>query len=261
MQPQNLDQITAGLRPQTYDYWKASATGKGVGSYHDFFVNPGFPGGLATIPGIAGSVCDLSTQGALPIGNTPPGKETWLTGVSGVSSVNNGLFLYDRLVHYGGAVGNVTTVQSFGAIALPRYSSGVGVLPYIEWFSSSTGSTQIMNVTYLNTNNVQKTVVVQVPASPAVGQMLPVQLATGDIGCRGVVNVQLQSSTGQSGNFGPVLIKTFPGLGAMAGVGFNLDWLNLGLPKVEDNACLSVMTVLSGTPTGILDLSLHFADV
>jgi hypothetical protein len=259
--PNNVDELTAGLRPFPYDHWKLSATTKGAGTYYDFFVNSGFPGGLAVAPALSGAACNLLTQGALPIGNTPAGKETWLTGVSGVCSGNNGLILYDRLVHYGSAVGNITTVQNLGAVPLPRYTSGIGVVAFLEWFGSSTGTAQNLNVTYINENNVSRTVVVTVPAAPAVGQLVPIQLVTGDKGIKAIISVQFIASTGQAGNFGPVLMKRFPTLGAFANIGFNLDWLDLGLPKIEDDACLGVMAVCSATTSGLLDLQFSFSDV
>lgn len=260
--PQNVDQITAGLRPAPVDFYRTSQVAKAAGAYVDFMVGAGFPAGLAVPPLLAGAQCNGATQGAIQIGSTPGGKDSWLTGISGVSSVSGGLILYDRLAHWGGAVGNVTTLQSLGAIALPRYTDFIGVVPFLVFYSATGSTASNCTVTYQNELGTVRSVVVAMPTTPAVGQLVPIPLLGGDKGVRGTgLSLQLNVSSGTPGNFGIVLVKRFPCIGAVANIGFNLDWLDLGMPKIEDNACLSLMGIASATNTGFLDLKLNFSDV
>jgi hypothetical protein len=252
------------MRPAPYDYFKvqgAANSAKGAGTYYDYFLAAGYPGGLAVAPTLAGAQCNAGTIGALNIGNSPAGEETWLSNIQGFGSLGAGLALYDRLVHHGGALGNVTTVQNFTAVALPRYTDGVGVTAWLEFYAGTGATAANVTVTYINTANVTRSVVVAMPVSPVVGQLVPIQLVSGDLGVKRIVSVQLSVSAGSAGSFGVTLMRRLCKFGVNPNQGINLNWLACGMPPILDNACLGVMGMMSSTVVGGIDLLFDFSDV
>lgn len=263
-QPTTVDQLTAGARRFPYDFYKAAATAKAAGSWTDYFILPGNPG-AATAPTITGAQCNKDTVGAIPIGAVPATKEAWLTSLAGNCSTAAGLVLYDRLVHWGGINGTVATptAQSLGAIALPRYTDGVGVFPYLVFFSAVAHTTATATLSYTNTASVAgRTAAVTIPASPSLAQVLPFALQAGDLGCLSAQSITLSATTGVAGNIGLFLGRRLAKIGGVANQDFDpKDWLGLGMPNIVDGACLSFLQRNSGTSTGELDLSLTISDV
>jgi hypothetical protein len=241
-QPQGVDQITAGMRPLSLDYLKISGNSKGAGTYSDYFLQAGYPGAIGQA-------------------NAEAGKELWLTNVQGMSTVQSGLILYDRLAHWGGAIGNINTAQNFGAVALPRYTNGEGVVAFVEFYSATGATATTLTVNYLDTTDTVRSVTLTMPTSPTIAQMVPVPLIAGNLGIKAPISVQLSASTGTAGNFGITLMRRLAKWGAIPNQGFNLDWLALGMPKIWDDACLGIMGLMSGTATGGLDLAFDFCDV
>jgi hypothetical protein len=259
-QPQNADQLTEGMRPFPIDFLKVAANAKGAGTYADYFLSPGLPA-AAIAPTIAGAQCNNFSLGALPFLSAPVGKDCWLTNVQGMCSVQCGLILYDRLAHWGGLSGTITVLQTLGALTLPRYASGEGVIAFLEFYNA-TGATAVnATVNYVDNTDTARSVGVAMPTSPTIAQMVPIPLAAGALGVKSVTSVLLSASTGTSGNFGVTLMRRLSKWGAKANEGFNLDWLSLGMPEIIDNACLSVMGLMSSPTTGVLDLTFDFSDV
>lgn len=259
-QPLTVDQLTAGLRRNPYDFLKPSVAAKGAGIYHDLFVVPGLPV-AGSAPLIAGAQCSINTLGALPIGAVPPGKEAWLAALSGSSQNASGIILYDRLTHWGGLNATLTTAQALGANVLPRYTSGIGVSMWLEFYAL-TGSTSVnATINYTNELGAAKTTIVAIPATTVAGQMVPVFLASGDAGILLPTSVQLSATTGTAGNFGITLLRRIAKAGGLAAENKDKDWLSLGLPQILNGACLSLMEICSTTTTGLVDYSLSISDV
>jgi hypothetical protein len=256
-QPQTYDQLTAGLRAQPYKYMKLSTASKAVG-YQDLIDNAGTPGPGVT-PTVAGVAYNSASTGALPIGNNLATKECFLEALSGFAQNICYLQMIDRLVAWGGLSGIVVGAQALGAIALPRYVSGDGVMGYLKFWTGTGATAQTATVLYTNELGVSgRSTTVAIPANPTNGQMLPIPLVSGDKGMRSIQSVSLPATTGTAGNFGAVLAVP---LASVSGQYFQANWLDLGLPKIQDGACLGFIELCSTTATGIVDLTLAFSDV
>jgi hypothetical protein len=255
--PQTLDQLTAGLRAAPIDYFKISTAGRSAGTYFDFFQAAGFPAAIS-VPTLAGVQCNSTTVGALPFTNPPVGEECWLSNLQGMASVLSGLILVDRLVHYGGGNGTQLT-NTFGALALPRYATGEQVVAFLEWYSATGAGTFTVNFT--DADNQPRSSVVNVSTAPVAGQIIPVPMPAGSRGVKSVQSVTLAASTGAIGSFGVTLVRRIARFGGKANEGFELDWVDLGLPQILNNACLGIFGLMSGTSSGSLDLGFIFADV
>jgi hypothetical protein len=259
--PTTVDQLTAGLHGQPYKFWKLSITAKGAGTYADLFQAGGIPG-AGSAPAIAGAQCDRLTVGALQIPATTPGKETWLTALTGVCSNIGSLTLYDRLVHWGGLNGTLTTAQALGAVALPRHTDGVGVYPYLVYFAAGGATATTATISYTNQSGVAgRTASVSTPATATQGQVVPFPLQAGDQGCLSVQSVTLAATSGSPSNLGIFLAVEKAVIGGLAVENKDKDWLNLGMPKIQDGACLGLMELCSTTSTGLINYLLSLSDV
>ncbi|MFA9202025.1 MAG: hypothetical protein ACEQSC_00540, partial [Candidatus Nanopelagicaceae bacterium] len=242
---------------QPYKYMKLSTAAKAVG-YQDLIDNAGTPGAGVT-PTAAGTSYNVSSVGALPIGNNLATKECFLGAVSGFAQNICNLQLIDRLVGWGGLSGIVVGAQALGAIALPRYVSGDGVMGFLKFWVGTGATTQTATVLYTNELGVSgRSTTVVIPTNPTNGQMLPIPLVGADKGMRSIQSVSLPATTGTAGNFGAVLAVPLAGL---SGQYFQLNWLDLGLAKIQDGACLGFIEICSTTTTGIIDLTLALSDV
>jgi hypothetical protein len=257
-QPQTYDQLTAGLRAQPYKYYKPSATAKGIASYQDLFDIGGTPSAGVT-PTVAGLAYNVASAGALPIGNNLATKECFLQSLSGFVQNFCNLQLIDRLVAWAGLNGTTVGAQGLGAIALPRYTSGDGVLGYLKFYTPTGATTQTATVIYTNSQGVSgRTTTVVVPASPVANQVVPIPLVGTDKGKLSIQSISLPATTGTAGNFGAFLAMP---LASVSGQYFQANWLDLGLPKIQDGACLGFLDLCSTNSTGLIDLTLSFSDV
>lgn len=257
--PQTLDQLTAGLRTAPDRFTRPSAVAKGAGSFIDLFtVASGFPVQGAT-PLISGSSYNSASQGAIPIIATPGGKQSWLVGVSGVVQSLLGVTVCDRLIAHGGLLGNSTALQPITGLPLPRATTGDTVMPWLVCYGATGTTATTGSLTYTNEQGVSGRVAsVIMPASLIVGQAIPFGLQAGDRGVRSISGFQLASSTGTAGNLAIVLVRE---LADLSGPAVNADWLDLGLPEVEPDSCLSVIGLANTTSTGTIRLNLKLADV
>jgi hypothetical protein len=257
-QPQTYDQLTAGLRAQPYQFMKPSVAAKAVATYSDLFDIAGIPSAGVT-PTIAGLAYNNASAGAIPVGNNVVNKECFLEALSGFSQNICNLILIDRLVGWGGLNGTTVGVQALGAIALPRYTSGDGVMGYLKFWTGTGATGQVATVLYTNELGISgRSTTVAIPNSPANGQVLPIPLIGADKGMRSIQSVSLPATTGTAGNFGAVLGVP---LASVSGQYFQLNWLDLGMPKFLDGACLSFIELCSTTTTGLVHLTMALSDV
>lgn len=247
-----MDDLVAAMPGQVIPIYKSSATSKGAGTFHSLWQVTGTPGAGGTPATGAGAVPTNSTAGALYYVNpTAPALSYVSRALINTGTVGS-LIFYDRLVHTSGLNGTLTTAQSINTTALTRYTTGVGVTPWIEWYTA-TGSTQVnYSITYTNdTGATAQTAPTQAfVATPVAGQMAPI-LLNGKDGVRVVETLTLAGSTGTAGNFGITLMKrllTVPM--ATASTGVVMDAFAVGLQQIPDNSCLAMMVWCSTTSTG-----------
>lgn len=247
---------------QLLSFGKASATAKAAGSFHSLWLAAGLPTAGAAAGTASGVAPTSSTTGAIRFVNPTGGALTYLTKVSDTQQTIGTLILYDRLVHTSALSGTVATAQTVNSAALTRSTSGENVQLFLEWYTA-TGSTAV-NVTasYTNSDGVsgRTTVSTGIVASPVAGMMLPLPLQAGDQGVRSVQTVTLSATTGTAGNFGITLVKRIAEMPiSVANTGLVLDPFALGMPIIEDNACLALMELVSTTSTGFITGTINLA--
>lgn len=167
--------------------------------------------------------------------------------------------LCDRLSHQGGLSGVVTGAQTTNlpTAALTRYTSGVGVMCFLEIYTiiGTTATTVTVSYTDQDGNTGQ--------TSPAIAfggtnfreaiRAISVPCASDDTGFRAVASVTLAATTGTAGNFGVTLVKPLlavpvRSMGAAAGSPV-LGGYGGGLPVIENDACLFWMFIAGASGT------------
>jgi hypothetical protein len=67
------------------------------------------------------------------------------------------------------------------------------------------------------------------------------------------------ATTGTTGNFGITLLRRLAEIPlSTINVGYSMDFAELGLPTVYNNACVCMMVMCTTTNTGILQGSMRF---
>lgn len=217
----------------------------------------GQPAGATAIPSTA-AVCTNATTGALRQATPASGARKYILNAflaAGVNAACTAVF-YDRLSHQGGLSGTATGAQTTNlpTAALTRRTTGVGVEPWIEVYSSVGNTTATISASYTNdagtTGQTTGALLNFVTGSgiAAVAERLvplPLQLGSTDKGCRAVASVTLSASTGTAGNFGvtlafPLFLFSIP----LNGVGPNVNMVRaIGAPLslgVDSDSCLSI---------------------
>lgn len=232
---------------------KASATSKGAGLFHSLWTAGGNPA-AGSAPGSANGVIPTkATTGALNFQAAGVSEDTFLAQLAMVGSTAGTIFVYDRLWHNSTLSGILATAQTFTQPALTRHTDGVGVEIWLEWYTA-TGSTAVTaTVSYTNSDGVSnRNGTCAIAASPVGGQMMPILLQAGDKGVLSVQSVTLSATTGTAGNFGVTLVKRK----AMCPIPVaNIaqppqDFATLGLPEIQDNACIAFGVQCTATNTG-----------
>ena len=231
-----------------------------AGFYYQLFRRAaGMPAASTTaIPTTAGRTLDRTDPGAVYIPSA--GSNTlYLCAADVVGSSVGSLLICDRLVEYGGLVGNSTSTQSVSSVTLPtRAGTGVGCELWLEVYTAL-GSTASATVTASYTNSAgtsgrTATLVGGIPASIPANRCMRFALQDGDVGVQSVQSVTLGTSTGTAGNFGltirrPIQYMPMQAANVLAVLGY----AETGLPVIPTDACLEFLVLASTTSTGIIN--------
>lgn len=244
-----IDQAIAGMQPPVL-LSKAGAAMKAAGVLHSLFFTPGAPGAAAVpSPGIAGAA--LTTfAGQIPFTN-PVAGNSYLARLAASASTPGMLLLADRLWHNSGIAVATTTPQTVNSVAFPARDSngsvnGANVLVGIEVSAATTNAGAVTNMTLGYTNSAGTagqtgTIPSTVPgggfpATANAGTFMPFQLAAGDVGVRSIQSVTLGTSL-VSGTVALVAYRVLAALPvAIANVGYALDVVSGGFPRMFDNS-------------------------
>jgi hypothetical protein len=133
---------------------------------------------------------------------------------------------------------------------------------WVEQNVAAGAASGTLTLNYLNadTGAAKAGVISAVVSAPVVGQMQPIPLAAGDTGIRSIVSF-VNSATWTSGTFGITLLKRIieipiPG----AGFGVSMDWAQLGLPKIPNDACLFAFFLAGSATAPVVLGSLEYID-
>lgn len=88
-------------------------------------------------------------------------------------------------------------------------------------------------------------------ATPRQGRLYPLISASAGKFIKAVTGVTLSATTGTAGNFGITATRPRTSVSTpLANKTETFDWAALGLPKIEDDACLMMLMLCSTTSTG-----------
>lgn len=245
------------LPGRTFTFSKANATTKGAAFYHSLWKLAGYPSAGANPGSANGAIPTNATLGAVPFVNPPSGK-TYLTGVSINAGATGTLILYDRIWANSTLSGTVTTTQIFTSPTLTR---GPGFLMFIEMYTAIGSSAITVTVSYTDVvNGAGRTSNPDFSFSAVTGQLYECPLAAGDSGVTAVASVLLSATTGNTGDFGVTLARPIVHIPIrQAGRLLKLDAIDLGMPEIPDNTCLSAMLLCTGATGGRFEGSITLA--
>lgn len=259
-----INALAGNFSPFIFD--KASLANQTAGRLSSTWRATGYPA-QGAIPTTA-AVCDNTLTGALPFTQQTAPAKSYLALLT-IQSGNAGMTfeVHDRLAHIGGFVGNVTssqTVTGFDLDTLGVAADRLGVADlsevecFIEGYTDlgATASTATINVTFTDTTsgNLTGVAVANLRQGSLINlRSLQTTAQQGKI-IKQVNSVQLSASTGTAGNFGFTFYRriavcpTFIANVAQP----PLDWAQLGLPVIPNEACIVInVTPGSTTTTGI----------
>ena len=244
---------------------KASIASQAAGTYVSMWRATGQPG-QGAVPTTA-AVCTTALTGAMGFAQqTAPATSygAYMEVVTGNSAMT--VEIHDRIAHMGGLNGTLTTAQTVGIdlstlLSTSNVEARIGDANYsdvqwwLEWYTAtgSTAVTATVSVTY--NDGTTGTLSASLAATRPVGFMLPLNglipsAAAGKF-IRAVTSVQLSATTGTAGSFGVTATRIRMSQSCpLANFKSSSDWAALGLPKIENSACLFPIALTSTTSTG-----------
>jgi len=249
-----LDGLVAALATGLQrSYHKKSVTSFGAGFAHSLWNVAGAPGtGYIPVTG-SGELCSVSTTGAIPFTNS---GTSYLAQASFCSSTSGRLILYDRLWANSGMSGTMAVTNNIDTppdLNRPD-STGSNTELWAEVYATIGNTAATLTVNYTNQNGDSKTgTYVKATGQPIAGTMLPISLASGDTGVRKVVSYSWSVSTGTAGNFGFTILRKIAEIPLnIVNNGTTLDFADLGLPIINNSACITAMILASTINTGFV---------
>jgi len=248
-----MDKIVAALwGGQKKDFFKASQTAEGAGTWHSLWKAVAIPPAGVNPGSLVGVIPTDNTLGAFLFTNYLQSKIMQIIA-SGITSGK--LIIYDRLFHNSEMSGIITTDTSLGSVPdLTRPDAlGGGVELWGEIYTAIGATTATLNIKYTNQDGTTgRNATYSHPANAeSVGQMFPLILQAGDTGIRKPTSYNWSATTGTAGNFGLTLLRRICEI-PLETKGQIYSFADLGQSKIYDDACLAMMILCSATNTGII---------
>jgi hypothetical protein len=199
-------------------------------------------------------------------------KQLWLceTEFAGYSGAAPGTrfnaMLYDRLSHMGGLSCIVATEQTTNLPTAPltRYTSGEGVIPFLEVYGVMGTVNTTATIKYTNQDGVAGkisqpiAIVTNINNSP--DSCTPFMLSDGDTGCRSVESFTLAGTSASNVNIGITLMKKICHMPVDTGSyaerqGYRQMLFHGGIVEVMPGAYLQLLWYPSSSATGGWNLS------
>jgi hypothetical protein len=254
-----MDGIVAALPGRIASASKTVGYGVAQTRWQSHWLLSGFPGnGVAPSSGVAGDVPTKDTAGRVfPFDNPAGGVFTYLTNLDAVATIQGQVALYDRLWHNSGLSPTLLTAQTVNSVALTRPDAlGKWAELWFEVYATMGAGSSNPTVSYTDQDgnagqSVPSSGLFNFAASAAPGSTFTFALASGDTGVR---SVQTYTNTGSltSGTFGLVIRRRIVGVYLFVGgnVGEADDALTLGMPRIDNDACLEIMSTGFTAATG-----------
>ena len=202
-----------------------------------------------------------ATAGAFSFTDATAPRNLFLLGgdaTSNTASNTGTLIVLDRLLYYPGV--NHATAGTTGmtnGVSLPRSTTGVGVMAFLEVTTVLNATAHTVQLTYTDSGNTSGNVTTAITpiASSAIRRVpyagLYFPLAAGDVGVKSVQNV-IVTGGGATGTSAVVLAKEICRIPLVnVGVNNKIDLLKeeLDLPEIEDGAALMFILVTPAAAT------------
>ena len=212
-----------------------------------------WPAGLLP-PAVPGATVDINTTGAFPLPPAVAGKTRYLLRARSRTPSNSGTpgktLLYDRLVHAGQISWTPTTQQPVNTVALPRFTSGDGVILILENQNSNLANPGMtVQIGYTNEQGVGGRSTGFQSWSQASGwSVLIMPLDAGDYGVQSVQDITFTAASSGASAVTVILAKPICWLqmgsesSASRSGDSTKDWKFLGMPQVAPDACLAMVT-------------------
>lgn len=243
-----ISEMTTNGKAISWEFVKTSSAPEAAGVWHTMWTaagNPGAGSAPATTPGTSYD----DTAGSMFFADTSPDTKHLVT-FGAVSTQAITLMVYDRLVAVNQSIAT-TGDKAINSTSLPRYTSGVGVFPFVEYSVASTAAGVYSLSSYTNqagTGGRVGAAVTPPAAAMNVGSMIWMPIEGGDSGVRSVETLNVNTAaTGATVNV--VLCKPLAYVPLPANTWVERDMvLQLtALPRVYDGASLALAFAATGT--------------
>lgn len=259
----SFDDVTKNSPGQAFRYQKQSVGSVTANTLISLWTQSGRPGAGLTPPTGVGEVPTSGTLGAIPFTNPVSPNELFLPKAFCVGSIAGTLLLYDRLVHTSGLAGNIGTTQTFNSVSVNRGSSD-GTELWVECYSTVTGlnaSTSTISLNYTNGQGIANRNAIATPfgaTSFPARTVLQVPLQAGDMGLNNVQSAIIAVPGSAAGNLGISIVRVLQEISVSgSSSGTIMDVLSTMKPKIDNNACLGLAFLTSGTSTGLIQGTLN----
>lgn len=250
-----LDQVVAGFQPQL-SFLKSSVSSLTAGLMHSLWNVAGRPAAAGAPAGPNGTalVNTSATLGAMAFTNPTGGRLSYLGRLGATGTQLGTLIVLDRLVECS-FDGNSSGSQSLTGMAVTRPTSGYGEM-FLECTAAPGVTSRTLNVTYTNsvgTGGKGTSVATVASGSGGVANtLIPILPASGDLGARSIQSVQLSASA-STGNFCMLIARRLAMIPLWsANVAEVHDAIALGMPRIEDSACLMLAFLPGSTTSGTI---------
>ncbi len=227
-------------------------------SYWTLWNSPGIPTtGVYTGTGLDATQATVSTTGALYFANATSPRKLFLTALEALTataSATGTLIVLDRLLYYPTIDHTATTNTLTQGAALSRYTTGRGVMAFLEVTTALGATAQNVTLTYTDQGGTagNSSATIAIVASSVASRIchvpLYIPLAAGDYGIRSVQTVTF-SAANSAGVSALVLAKELARIPIDAAFSIKTKDIlrsGVGLPQIADNACLMFIWVPAG---------------
>ncbi len=218
----------------------AAAAATVQGEFTSLWQYEGYPSHGAA-PG-AVAIPTNATTGGMKQADPGGGRQKWLQSiVAGASGIGT-LILCDRLLHISGLSGTNTGAQTVGG-TLTRYTDGKGVEIWAEIYTQIGTTATTITANYTddagNTGQTSQAVVIGGASRREAQRMIPISLASGDVGAQACASVTVLATTGTVGDFGITMLRRLAAVPvpapALPGMRSFVDG---SFPEILTDACL-----------------------
>lgn len=247
-----ISEMTTNGKNVSWEFVKTSSAPEGAGVWHSLWLASGNPGAGSNPNTTPGNAHD-DEAGSIFFADTSPDQKHIVT-LGAVSSVACTLMVYDRLVSVNQSIAT-SGDKTINSTALPRYTTGLGVLPFVEYTVASSAAGIYSLSSYTNeagTGSRAGATVTPPAAAMNAGSMFYMPIQAGDKGVRSVETLNVNTAaTGATVNV--VLCKPLAYLSLPLNTWVERDLvLELtSLPRAFDGASLGLayLATLTTTPT------------